>query len=417
MKTKSPTPTLPKGEGGAPRYCGDSFFAKIISLQKFTDEDIQKSHSCTALRATPSPWGRAGVGLLLLLYACITDFEPKGIEEVADILVVEGIITDNETTITLSRSVNLSNYGGEEFGRLFVHDAKVYVECDDGTQFMANPSTWDGRYRIKTGQLDLKRKYCLKIEIEDIEYHSDFSHPINTPEIDSIFWLKGGSGQPVKIYLATNSPQDDLRYYRWSYKEDWEINSAFLLEPYPYYCWNKAESEELLLGTAEKTEFGQMMEIISEIAPSSDRFSVLYRVDITQNAINKRAYDYFLNIKKNAENTGTIFAPIPSELRGNIRCLSDPKRPVIGYVDVSTTTKKSRYIYRREGVYEPPYRGCFLMEAHEICEMENIFPCIGLPYYYIVYDRFPPVKYLHQKCVDCTFLSSNTTQKPNDWPN
>jgi hypothetical protein len=176
-----------------------------------------------------------------------------------------------------------------------------------------------------------------------------------------------------------------------------------------------AFSEELLIGTAEKTEFGQMMEIISEIPPSSVKFSVLYRVEITQNAMSKRAYDYFMNIKKNSESIGTIFAPIPSELRGNIRCITDPDRPVIGYVDVSSTVKKRRYIPRSEGVYEPPYFGCYPLRLTELCEIEGVVPCIP-PYYYILWDRFNGT-FIHRRCIDCTYETTNTTQKPDDWPN
>ena len=37
--------------------------------------------------------------LLLLLSACVTDYEPKGLEQVRDLLVVDGIITNGESTI------------------------------------------------------------------------------------------------------------------------------------------------------------------------------------------------------------------------------------------------------------------------------------------------------------------------------
>ena len=47
--------------------------------------------------------------LLLLLSACVTDYEPKGLEQVRDLLVVDGIITNGETTIKLRRSVGLTD--------------------------------------------------------------------------------------------------------------------------------------------------------------------------------------------------------------------------------------------------------------------------------------------------------------------
>ena len=47
--------------------------------------------------------------MLLLLSACVTDYEPKGLEQVRDLLVVDGIITNGETTIKLRRSVGLTD--------------------------------------------------------------------------------------------------------------------------------------------------------------------------------------------------------------------------------------------------------------------------------------------------------------------
>jgi len=399
------------------------------------------------------------VGLLLslILCGCVTDFEPKGIDEVSSILVVEGIITDDESTITLSRSLNLLS---DDFSSTYyVDDAKVFVQCDDGTQFQADP--WGaGKFTIKTGKLNPDRKYCLKIEIEEIdpdfpvtrsnslptktyEYHSDFSYPVQTPEIDSVFWLKRGKGHPVTIHVATHSPLNEIMYYRWSYKEDWEYYSEFYyidegkcpkcdLKPlengelcpkcgnikkeYPYYCWNKSNSKSLLLGSAEKTVFGKLTDKIIEYAPSDEKISYLYRIDVTQNAISKRAYDYFTNIRRNSEKTGSLFAPVPSELRGNIVCKTDPGRPVIGYIDISTTTQKRKYI-SGQNIYERPYSGCRVLSEDEMKEKfsGNIFP---LTYEYIIYRWYPraPPEFIQLKCVDCTYYGG-TTDKPYDWPN
>ena len=156
--------------------------------------------------------------LCLFLYGCVTKYEATGIDEIGDILVVEGIITDNESIITLSRSTNIS--GEAEYTPNYVDNADVYIECDDGTRWQAEPHDWgmfwsprNGRYLIKTGKLNPDNKYRLKIEVEEndgdcvsnpwggapcptkaYEYRSDFSYPIKTPEIDSIFWVKRDKG-------------------------------------------------------------------------------------------------------------------------------------------------------------------------------------------------------------------------------
>jgi len=371
-----------------------------------------------------------------ILCGCITEYEVTDIDEIADILVVEGIITDDITYITLSRSKSLTDWEKEQTSVQYVYNATVYVECDDDTRLAGYPDYTDVnniRYIINTGKLNLERQYRLKIEIEECdvgvdyyrssitcslktyEYRSNYSYPMQTPVIDSVFWSKRGRGQPVMIYIATHDPSGKSLHYRWSYKEDWEFPSEVFLQKYPYYCWNKASSKVLLIGNAEKTVFGKVTDMITEMSPWSEKLSLLYRIDVNQNLISKRAYDYFANIKKNAELSGSIFAPVPSELRGNITCITNPEKPVIGYIDVSTTTKKRRYIYYNEGAYEQPRRNkdCDIVPLDSLLKWYN-----KIPDEYVIYDSGfgRPTTYIMEKCVNCT-INDGTMQKPEDWPN
>ena len=184
----------------------------------------------------------------------------------------------------------------------------------------------------------------------------------------------------------------------------------------PYYCYNSVKSMGMLLGTSDKTVFGESADIITEIKPSDMRLSVLYRIVVKQNAISKRAYDYFLNIKKNSENIGTIFAPIPSEIRGNITCITDKRKPAVGYIDVSAVTQKIMYISKRDGLYEK-HTDCDIytqtmidaMKSHPSDPPPGGF--IGLKPLSGSADR--SAKYIRKTCADCR--AYGTTQKPSDW--
>ena len=366
-----------------------------------------------------------------ILGGCITDFNPKGIDGQADMLVVEGIITDDESMFTLSKSLQLT-VEENDADSYRINFAKVYVECDDGTSWQSDSDTGDnGRYTVKTGPLNPARKYRLKIEIEEpdcngnqlpcpvktFEYVTGFSAPIQTPAIDSVFWRKRDRGHPVMIYVATHAPDNSVMYCRWSYREDWQINSEYISPDYPYICWNMANSNDLLLGSAEKTVYGQLTGMLTEKSPSERRFSVLYRIDVTQNAISKQAYDYFANVRKNVRQTGGIFAPIPSEIRGNITCTTDPDRPVIGYVEVSTTAGERLYISNQE-VYEPPFSTCRLLNRAELCEELGVAPAFcglfEIPNWYVPLEAALEAYYIRIECVDCTRFG--TVQKPDDWP-
>jgi len=361
---------------------------------------------------------------------CIVKYDATGIEELADILVVEGIITDDETLITLSRSVNLSE---TDMGSVFVENARVYVDCDDGTKWLGEYSNYEHRYLIKTDKLNLEKKYRLRIEMEEpdhhsadciegkkescplktYEYRSEYAYPVKTPEIDSIFWVKTARKQPVQIYVSTHSPESKILYYYWSYQEVWEIQADFWLQGYPVYCWGKSNSADLLIGSAEKTVFGQLTDKVVEIAPTNNKLSILYRIDIKQHAISKKTYNYFKNIKKNSLQTSGLFAPVPSELRGNIICTNDTERPVIGYVDISSSTHQQLYIPSM--VWEPDNSNwdCDLVRKDSLLKWNN--GIIPRDYVLAIANPQPPDYYVRIRCVDCT-LKGGSTQEPDDWP-
>ena len=378
----------------------------------------------------------------LIVCGCITEYEATGIDEASDILVVEGVITDDESHIILSRSNYLTTATLGWTSSAYILDARVFVECeDDGSEYRSLPPSNDfpPKYIIMNGKLNPNSRYRLRIEIDEIDFESEdcftnawgviscptktyiynsvFSLPIKTPEIDSVFWTKKDTGEPVVIHVATHSPDNQILYYRWSYREDWETNSVFPMDDYPRYCWNFSNSRGLLIGSAEKTILGRVTDILTEIPPSNLRLSSLYRIIVRQNTISKQAYDYFENITKNAQQTGSIFAPVPSELRGNITCSTDSHRPVIGYIDVSTTTQKIKLISSLDNVYEVlPRPGCIPVEIEILMERYEG----KIPNYYIQIPISsqpdpPPPGYVQIYCVDCTFYG--TEQKPDDWPN
>jgi len=365
----------------------------------------------------------------LILSGCITDYEVKGIKGLNTILVVDGFITDDESVITLNSSVDLMN--DDPVSSTCIDDADVSVECDDGTIFKAKApelesGSRNGRYVIRTGKLNPECKYRLKIEIDEngsrSEYCSGFSYPIETPEIDSVFWTKEDNGLPVRIHVATHAPDHTVMYYRWSYREDWEIVSEAFLEPYPEYCWNEDKNREVLVASAEKTVSGRTIEVITEISPHNRKLERLYRITVNQNAISKKAYDYYANIIKNADRTGSIFAPIPSELRGNIACTTDPKNPVIGYVDVSTTTRNHLYISYWDGAFEYRVSECEVIAFKVNSETGVVIPDEFVDFYvvykieYIIGTKIPTdFEIILESCVDCTYFG--TTRKPENWPN
>ena len=360
----------------------------------------------------------------MLLSACVTDYEPKGLEQVRDLLVVDGIITNGETTIKLRRSVGLTDDFTEDE---FVNNAKVVVEREDGAVFTCANSSGKGEYKVDMGELDPGSRYRLHISLDGLEYESDYLGPEITPPIDSLSLLKKGPGEEVRLCVSTHNAPDRSSYFRWMYKENWEVKAEIFMAAEKmgntvviydlltsnnwYYCWGKDSSKVISLGSSDRlTQNVIANKSIASYHPSDRRFSMLYHAEVEQYALHREAYDYYFNLQKNIEESGSLFAPIPSEMKGNIRCVTDPEVPVIGFVEVATVTRLKRFFPEIEKVYEAEVTGC-ASTIVQGSEYDN-----NPDYGYVSYNPMNAESntYALKRCMDCGRFGSK--QKPSWWP-
>ncbi|MDR2811246.1 MAG: DUF4249 domain-containing protein [Tannerellaceae bacterium] len=353
------------------------------------------------------------------LAGCINEFIPKDIREESGLLIIDGAITDGESVFTLSRSVGISEKLSEE---VMIDHAVVAVESNDGARI---PATFggEGRYLAQTGSLDTNLQYRLSVEVDGETYQSEYLSPIITAEVDSIFPMKKEEGEPVYICLSSHAPENSSKYYRWKYHETWEVkaelyanarwndgpgeeevifHSRYTSEN-TYYCWGRDSSKSLILGNTEKLNRNIVsQQKIIQIPCDNDKLSILYYIEVEQMQIREAAYRYFSDIQERAERVGDLFSPVLSAgLRGNIRCVNDPEQMVVGYIDVSTTTRKERYVWEKEGLYEFPGLRCRMIYEWG-GKGEAIFS--------YEHSRAP------YQCVDCREKEHASKLKPDGWP-
>jgi hypothetical protein len=348
------------------------------------------------------------------LASCIDRFEPEGIASQDGILVVDGIITDDTTVVELHWSVPMDL---EEWYKAPVVDgATLYVECSDGTRFNHVSCPGDGVYKIATGKLRPSRQYRLHIALDGREYESEYLSPLFSPEIDSVSWQKRGEGEPVYITVSTHGDDSEAAYYRWTYQEDWEFKSELFahvgrlngvymnFSPYTpnniYYCWGSSPSRTFVLATTDRLSGNVIShKRLVEMEPGSEKMSELYHISVSQYRIRKASYDYFLNLQKNVSQTGSLFSPVPSEMKGNVRCLTSPGEWVVGFVEVSVPSVRAQFMPELILAYEPPEKTCFKAIS---------------TYDGALYSPGPPTLYAPIRCVDCT--TRGTKNKPAFWP-
>jgi len=374
--------------------------------------------------------------IIILLIGCKQEYMPQVKEKNVRLLVVEGFLNSGQgqTKIRLSRTVNLTDFIGTkaEIG------AQVRVEGENGSSFILTGNT-NGEYSIAQLTLANNVKYRLWIKTTDgKEYASDFTPIKYTPPIDSITWKRESDG--VRLYVNTHDPQNTTRYYQWEHEETWEFRSAFgsslkyisngvsiigVDYKFPdhtedttiYKCWKTINSTSIILGSSEKLTADVIYLPFHFVEQGSEKLSVLYSVNLKQNAISHEKYLFLEKMKKNTEQLGSLFDPQPTQLSGNIHCLTDPNEIVIGFVEISQQQTKRKFIYRNEVGNWNYLSGCFETEIHNHRDSIAKYASGLTPTVPALLSQLGAIVTFNaapEPCVDCRVGRSN--QRPSFWP-
>ena len=376
--------------------------------------------------------------LIYMLSSCISLFDPpEGMKDRTGILVVEGVILEEGTTITLGRTIKL----GEELSQFYlfedINNAIIHV-IDENHNIVAvarQAYNW-GSYTVNERfSFVPDMKYALDIQTTDNKhYQSSFVTPVHTPDIDELTW-QINEDQSIDIFVSTHDPENRTNYFRWDFEEDWEIRSSrigsFRYDPVTqsviphnynirdnrYYCWASDHSKSLLFASSVNyTDAAIKNHKIHSFQPESSRYSYLYSILVRQYGLDQEACLYFENLQRNMDESGSIFAPQPTEKSGNIQCLSDPEEMVIGYIAVSEVKTCRLFIP---------------MAELQLNDLEDRYRCSDVPdilfnnrdaafaFYYgygILSETDRGYEYAMLKCLDCTYRGGTKT-KPAFWPN
>jgi len=374
---------------------------------------------------------------MLFFTQCKQEYDPHIEAKTTGLLVVEGFINSGQgsTTIRLSRSSDL------EDTTLKPEDgAQLNVEGDDGSNFLLF-NNGNGEYNVSQLTLYNGVKYRLYIRTSDgKEYVSDYTSVKYTPPIDSITWQMENEG--LRLYANAHDPQGDAKYYQWKYEETWEIHSTYynelvyLTDPVTsapvqvaykyadqhtdtsiYKCWNTLNSSTIVLGSTEKLTTDVVYLPVQYIEPHSEKLSVMYSINLHQYAISKDEYSFLQKMKKNTEQLGTIFDPQPSEISGNIHCVSDPGETVIGHVEISQEQVKRIFISNSQVPGWNYKMDCVFIEIDNKPDSIARYGVGLMPTLVSKKDPFHGIISFFAstpQCVDCTLRGVH--QKPDFWP-
>lgn len=370
---------------------------------------------------------------LVVLVACRSPFEPEVSSQETSFLVVEGYLDSEgkKSELKLSRSAPL------DADSAFVVEtgATITLNSTSGEVYML-PEAEEGIYVFEANIAE-EQIYTLEIVLRNGErYHSEPMSPILTPDIIEAGFRQDGEG--VEIFITTQGDEnaDD---FLWTYEETW-IYRPRIRTPYIYdasirdvrdrtqeeqieLCFKNEESPDILLETSSRFEEQVVFrQTITEIPKGDERIMERYSILISQKAIEEDAVKFWQILKKNTEDIGSIFSPLPSLIRGNIFGVDDADMPVVGQVSLGVVRDKRLYIDLVDvspwNYLDPEFNDC-LIELDSVLARyyDPIFVSGAViparPYIppggTVILGYFPTSR----RCADCTLYASPI--KPDFW--
>jgi hypothetical protein len=123
-----------------------------------------------------------------------------------------------------------------------------------------------------------------------------------------------------------------------------EIPVSFVFQNDPFSDMDTVYSslpEDYVISDLDKTiSEGRLMEITTQIF-----YHTSYYADLQAYAINDTVYEYYRNLKNQTTANNKIFDPIPVQLIGNIRCVSNSEKSVFGIFIAASVMKEQFYIH------------------------------------------------------------------------
>ena len=378
---------------------------------------------------------RKAIGLVFVLLAtllgCRTPYEPEVPATELRVLVVEGYLD----TEGLKSELKLSRTAPLGASSAFIPElrAKVLLKSASGQVFPLT-ETGLGTY-IFERNIDEKQSYLLEIELSSGErYVSEGLQPIVTPEIIDAGFKRDEEGVEVFVSTQGNANADD---FLWTFEETWifrpRIRTTYIYVPEIKNVRDQKQSEQTSLCFKTEPSPGILLETssrfkdqvvfqktITEIPKGDERIMERYSILVSQKGLASKDVPFWEILKKNTEDIGSIFSPLPSLIGGNIKSLDAAKSPVIGQVSLGVIRQKRIYINQVQvspwNYLDPKFNDCAIGEEAILAkDYQAIFgngavvPTRPLMVGTTIVGYYPSSK----RCTDCSLYASKL--KPSFW--
>jgi hypothetical protein len=321
--------------------------------------------------------------MLCIVSGCQEYYVPD-IDSQADILIVEGIIDDVPGPDSIKLSRGLPYHEGTRYPPV---TGAIITVLDDQNTVEPLEERSPGIYYTSGNFLGVTgKRYVLEIETTDgLIYRSDTVRIMPVPGIDSMyaeyneieFLQKNLNGDYVSIrdpgmdiYFDIPAMESENGYlkFEWVASIQYMVYISFPLESVDDY---RTDITSSMLGTngpvvnvidpsAFETQYlsanhlgffgmSQMVPIVNPVSGGTIKGRYTYGVVIFTwlQSIDENAYAFWGEVEKQISAEGKLFDPVNTQIYGNLECISDPSRVVLGYFNASSVSNYSFYAYLR----------------------------------------------------------------------
>ncbi|MCF2495167.1 DUF4249 domain-containing protein [Dyadobacter sp. CY22] len=358
---------------------------------------------------------------ILVIYGCIEPFSPPEVTNTESFLVVDGFLNVGSDTSRIAlRNTQNTN---DDTRPVVEGGARISVDAESGEKYEFEEKG-QGVYLLPPVNFNMTTKYRLHIRRSNgREYLSDYVVVTQTPPIDSLTYKLDLRRNAMIIYVNTHDPANNTRFYRWKFEETFEYKSAYFSglvrdteagEIIPRRddistCWNTLESRDIKLGSTIKLNQDIIKDLpINIIDISTNKLFIKYSILVRQYALSREAFEYWTDLSKTTQGTGSLFDPQPSQVTGNIKNTGDPKELVFGYF--SAVTEQKQRIFMTPALGRSP-----MCLAPDTLTPDDAYKSYGvLLNSYIDAGGSTFILSSSEDCADCR-AQGGTTTRPSFW--
>ncbi len=374
--------------------------------------------------------------LAVITQSCVEKYFPdiKGYE---DLLVVDGMITNNPPpytiTLSLSSSVNRPEFKPYTNARVTVVDnlgnEEVFQEVQPGN-YVSSP---DGLQGV------IGRKYKITINTTDgNEYESawqELKAPLGINNVyaeiesrvteDEYHTLYG-----YQFYIDTEVARADSVYLMWLAKGTYKYRSDFLIRyiyddrkltlfPKPdslRFCYHTDYNNGFF--TADLTRFSPPEVThfpLNYVTTDTRKISIRYSLLVEQYTMDVEAFAFYNQLSEVNTEQGVLYAQQPYQIKGNVHNVDNGEDVLLGYFLVAGVSEKRIFVNRPLSTEVEFYYGICVLNDRDY-DAYRALGWTGPAVWplYVTTDSDNRRALPDQRCMDCR-LKGGTIEKPDFW--